>query len=49
MNIIFILGQSDAILLAGFEFILFRISDLDFQLVDPNPLSSSSARRHAIC
>ncbi len=44
MNIIFIPGQSDAISLAGFKFIFFGISELGFQLVHPNPLSTLNAR-----
>jgi len=44
MNIIFIPGQSDAIPLAGFKFILSGISDLDFQLAHRNTPSTLDAR-----
>lgn len=44
MNIIFIPGQSDAISLAEFKFILSGISDLDFQLAHRNTLSILDAR-----
>ena len=44
MNIIFIPGQSDAISLAGFKFILSGISDLDFQLAHRNTPSTLDAR-----